>query len=352
MAYNYRYIQDNLLQPPSQFSALLITGARRTGKSTLAEALLKAWGGSEYYSFDSPLDIDRFRKDPELFFRNLKTPAVLDEVQQVPDIFSYIKSYVDRHKDNKCLFILTGSQQFQMMKNASESLAGRVLIKDLYPFSLGEMLNTESSIIKKRIGFLLDANIAELKANFTERDQAIDFVSNHLLYGGYPPLIHINDEGSKRDWFLAYLQTYIQRDVRALSNVHDLSLFNRFVSLIAGRCAHIINYSELGKDLGMTFKTAQHYLSLLETSYIWRSIPAYYLQAEKRLTKRAKGIFLDVGLSNYLTGIFSLESLHRNSCIGMIFESFIISEFIKLLTAFNFHANIFFLEMRAEMKLI
>ena len=341
MIYKQRYSQYNLDSPPRHFGAVLITGARRSGKSTLAHHLLEEWGGGDSFSFDTPQDIERFRRDPLLFFSKLSTPCVLDEVQNVPEIFSYVKSQIDRGSNGSCRFIMTGGQQFQMMKNVSESLAGRVLIRDLHPFSLGESRSLSAAVILKRLEHILNQDSDNLRKELQGCRSDNDFVFEELLRGGYPPLLHIEQDSAVLNWFQAYLQTYIQRDIREISNVSDLSLFSRFVSLIAGRSGHVLNFSELGKDIGVSYKTAQHYISLLETSFIWRLLPAYFLQAEKRLSKRPKGILMDSGLGNYLTGIFSRSSLERSPNLGQIFESFVISDFIKVMSAFNLPVTYF-----------
>jgi hypothetical protein len=149
-----------------------------------------------------------------------------------------------------------------------------------------------------------------------------------------------DNQSQRVEWLNAYIETYVQRDVRALSNIQNLSQFSRFVNLIAGRTAQVVNYSELGKDIGVNYKTAQHYLSLLEASYLWRSIPAYYQAgSEKRLIKSPKGVFLDTGLAMYLIGL-DQSGIERNPLYGAMFESFVTVEFLKLIAAFGKHVNI------------
>lgn len=332
MSYHRRYLHDFLAKRPTNFRAILITGPRRSGKSTLCKEILKDWGGKSYVTFDTPLEQARFANDPLGYLRALATPVVLDEVQNVPEIFNYLKVIIDENPESACDYILTGSQQFQMMNKVSESLAGRILIKELYPFSLGEM--RESSAKKIQFNF---ETILALKDNFSlgesllNKEQVLKYVSS----GGFPPAALNSIEEQRNEWFNSYVETYIQRDLRSLSNVQNLSSFSRFISLIAGRTAQIINASELGKDIGVNYKTAQHYLSLLETSYLWKSLPPYYkVGSEKRLSKSPKGIFLDTGLAMFLIGL-SLSGIERNPLCGAMFESLVIGEFLKLAACFG-----------------
>ena len=332
MEYKQRYLQHYLDRQPANFRALLITGPRRSGKSTLSKMLLEKWGGSTYIPFDTPSEQNRFSADPEGFLRSLRLPVVLDEVQNVPQIFNYLKKIIDEKPSAGCDYILTGSQQFQMMRHVSESLAGRILIKELLPFSCSEARGVQADKIRNNFQSLL-----ELKDIFSLPEGALskDEITEVISYGGFPPIQVMSRESERLDWFNSYVETYIQRDIRSLSNLHDLTQFSRFVSLVAGRTGQIINYSELGKDIGVNYKTAQHYLSLLSTSYLWKSIPPYFKAgSEKRLSKSPKGYFLDTGLTMFLTGL-RLEGLEKNPLLGQLFESFVFSEFLKLSFAFG-----------------
>jgi predicted AAA+ superfamily ATPase len=185
--------------------------------------------------------------------------------------------------------------------------------------------------------------------NFTRGD-----VVEAMIVGGYPPVAQAKNLQEREEWFNSYLETYIQRDVRALSNIQNLAQFSRFVQLVAGRTATIINYSELGKDIGVNYKTAQHYLSLLSASYIWRSLaPFYQAGSERRITKSPKGVFLDTGLVVYLTGVSS-SGLERSPLYGNLFESYVITELLKLSCAFGKRVNFTHFRMgeRSEVDLV
>jgi hypothetical protein len=340
MQYKYRYLQEKCSSSRPFYPVQLIVGPRQAGKSTLANKLLEEWGGGSRFSFDTPQDIARFRADPELFFHNLAYPALLDEVQHVPELFQYVKAHVDKQPSRECQMILTGSQQFHIMRHVSESLAGRVLIKELYPFCVAEAQDRDATILSSRLVDLLTGSLTpSLNVHVGVLSQVV--ISEHILRGGYPPVQFLPALDHCREWLRSYLQTYIQRDIRDLSQVHDLGLFHRFVQLLAGRTARLVNYSELGRDLGVNYKTVQHYLSLLEASYVWKTLPPFFRNTEKRLVKSPKGIMLDTGLVCVLTGIFSRESLEASPLRGAIFESFVISELLKLCSAFSFDAQLF-----------
>lgn len=214
-----------------------------------------------------------------------------------------------------------------MMRHVTESLSGRILIKELLPFAVVEA--REEGLIRARRN--CEALLGQ-KPEFELPERHLDraHVIAHIVRGGFPQM-HAKISASDRDeWFNSYLGTYLQRDIRSLSAVQDLASFARFVQLVAGRTGCVINYSELGKDIAVTYKTAQHYLSLLEGTYLWRPLPAFYpAGSEKRITKSPKGIFLDTGLASYLTGL-SEHAIERNPLFGNIFESFVVAEVIKL----------------------
>jgi uncharacterized protein len=351
MAYKYRYLHELLTSRPSQFQAVLITGPRRSGKSTLARKLVAEWGGGDVLQFDTPTDQARFAKDPEGILRSLKPPVVLDEVQNVPLVFNYLKKIIDESPGSGCQYILTGSQQFQMMHNVSESLAGRVLVKELLPFCIGEAKEHSSSVLKHNLSALLkqDAQFTAPPLLLTRED-----VLDQIITGGFPQAHECSNSSEREDWFDSYLQTYVQRDIRALSNVQDLAQFSRFVHVVAARSGSIINYSEIGKDIGVSYKTAQHYLSLLGTFCLWRAIPPYYVaSSEKRIIKSPKGILLDSGLACYLTGL-NRKGLEKNPLFGFIFESFVCAELLKLSCAFGIRVELthFRVSNSAEVDLV
>lgn len=205
------------------------------------------------------------------------------------------------------------------------------MIRELLPFSRREACESDPSQVLANAERLLRLDTALLPVGAPIGKTRTLF--ELLAAGGYPQAALAASERDRNDWFHSYVETYVQRDVRALSTLPDLSLFSRFVMMMAGRTAHILNYSELGKDLGINYKTAQHYLSLLEASYLIKTLlPFAPSGSEKRLSKRPKGAFVDSGLAHFLTGQH-VDGLERSPMLGTLFESFVIAEFVKLFAA-------------------
>jgi predicted AAA+ superfamily ATPase len=277
------------------YPVVAVTGPRQSGKTTLARA---AFPHKPYASLEE-LDVRDFAlADPRGFLAQYPEGAVLDEVQRAPDLFSYLQTRVDA-EPRPGQFVLTGSQQFGLLGSISQSLAGRVGLVHLLPFSLREV----SAI----------APPADLET---------------LLWQGcYPPL---HDRGIPPGvWYRDYVATYVERDVRQLVNVRDLSVFRRFVRMCAARSAQLLNLSALAADCGVTHNTARSWISVLEASYIVFLLPAYHSNFGKRLVKAPKLYFYDSGLAAWLAGIRSARELGLGSLRGQLFETWGAAEFVK-----------------------
>lgn len=290
------------------FPIVTITGPRQSGKTTLAKAIM---ADKPYISLEDPDMRAMATDDPRGFLSRLPDGAVLDEVQRVPDLFSYLQSFVD--SDGRMgLFLLTGSQQFGLLSAITQSLAGRSAFVELLPFSMDE----------------LDA-AGKLSAD-------LDSV---LFSGSYPPLY--DRPLSPGTWFPAYVTAYIERDVRQLLNVQDLETFQRFVRICAGRSGQILNLSSLATDCGITHNTAKSWVSVLEASYLLFRLRPHHRNFNKRLIKSPKIYFYDSGLLCWLLGIHEASQLATHPLRGHIFETFIISELRKLFlnhgAPVNFH---------------
>jgi hypothetical protein len=304
---------------------VLVTGARQAGKtSLLSHVAAEIFGlSATVVAFDTPSEVDAFRRDPDLFFANHPGVLFLDEVQHVPDLFPYIKREIDRSR-GRFRFLLSGSQSFQLMKGVTESLAGRVAVLDLWPFALQELVTDSTA---PTVEFLERPESLEklIGREWPVNDR--DDVAPGMLAGGYPPVL-LEDGGA--DWLDAYRRTYLQRDVRELSQVADLGLFDRFLVLVAGRSGTVINKAELGRSLGLDDKTVDRWLSLLETSYQSFALPGYTGNATKRLVKRAKWVFADSGLGLHLQAIRDARGLLGAPHFGSLFEAFVTAEIRKL----------------------
>jgi predicted AAA+ superfamily ATPase len=257
-----------------------------------------AFPGKKYVNLEN-IDLRSYaREDPRGFLGDLPDGGIIDEIQRVPDILSYIQPIVDE-KNRNGLFILTGSGQFEMMDSISQSLAGRTALLKLLPFDMDEAYG---------------------------KDNAINL--NSILYTGFYPRIfknHLNPTEA----LSFYFDTYIQKDVRTLVNVKDIHIFEKFVRLCAGRTGQLLNLASLGNDLGVSHNTVKSWLSILEASYIVTFLKPYYSNINKRLLKTPKLYFLDVGLAVFLQGFDKPGYLSNNPQRGALFESLVVAEFLK-----------------------
>lgn len=291
-----RELARKLTESASQYPVVVLTGPRQAGKTTLCRA---TFPDLPYVSFELPDVRQHALEDPRGFMLEHAGGAVLDEVQHVPQLLSYIQVHVDAHPDPG-RFVLTGSQHFGLRQAVSQSLAGRAALLDLFPFSRAEL----------RAGGLAEDDLFRV-----------------LWTGGYPP-IHDRklDAG---EWLANYVATYVERDVRQMLNVSDLLAFQTFLRLCAGRTGQIVNLSALGADAGVTHNTARSWLGVLDASYVCFRLSPYYRNVGKRLLKTPKLHFHDSGLVCYLLGIRSPDELRHHPLRGAIFESWVLSEIVK-----------------------
>jgi uncharacterized protein len=292
----HRDLREIIQQKATQMPVISVTGPRQSGKTTLAK---QAFPNHTYINLENISDRLYATQDPEGFIHSCKEGAILDEVQNVPALFSAIQVETDRSGLNG-QFILTGSQNFQLLQSISQSLAGRVAIYNLFPFTFSEIANSE----------------------FGSGDR-----DSYILNGFYPRIYDKHLSASK--WLSDYIQTYIERDVRSVLNVGDLSRFQMFVNLCAGRCGQFINLSEMGNQLSISFHTIDSWISVLEASYIVFRLKPYHKNINKRLIKSPKLYFYDTGLACSLLGIRSVEQLQTHYASGALYENFVISEIYK-----------------------
>ena len=292
----YRKLTATLQRLAKTFPVIAITGPRQSGKTTLVKAV---FADKPYITLEDPAERAFAFEDAKGFLHRFRDGAIFDEAQRWPDLFSYLQGMVDE-EPIPGKFILTGSQQFGLLAGVSQSLAGRVGMTALLPLSISELPAASQS------------------------SQSLDTL---IIKGSYPAL-YMRDI-SPADWFASYIATYIERDIRQVLRVHDLSVFQRFVRLCAGRNGQLLNLNALAGETGVSQKTARSWLSVLESSYIVHLLPPYFRNFGKRLIKTPKLYFLDQGLACWLLGIRSHEHLALHPMRGAIFESFIISEFLK-----------------------
>ncbi len=276
------------------FPIVAITGPRQSGKTTLAR---ETFPKKPYVSLEDPDERAFATADPRGFLARFAQGAILDEVQRVPALFSYLQTLVD-NKPAAGRFVLTGSQQFGLMGNIAQTLAGRVGLIQLLPFSLGELAGT--------------------------RQQPL---AATLLRGFYPPLFSRRVDA--QHWYANYAMTYVERDVRQVAAISNLSLFQRFLKMCAARCGQTLNLSSLGNDCGISHVTARAWLTVLEAGYIVFLLPPYHVNFGKRLVKSPKLYFHDTGLACHLLDIRSAAQLETHSARGALFESMVVAEWLK-----------------------
>jgi uncharacterized protein len=283
-----RLLGGQLQRAARQFPALIVTGPRRAGKTTLLRRLFPA---ATYRLLEDPDVVARIRSDPRAFMEELRPPAILDEVQNTPDIFAYVRTRIDDAPRRAGQWILTGSQDAPLMQGVTESLAGRAAVFHLLPLSTQE----------------------------TEK------VS--LLRGGFPEVL-ARPTGATV-WFRSYVQTYLERDVRAISAIRDLATFRRFLALLASRCGQILNRTDLAAPLGVSVPTISQWLSIMEVTAQIILVPPFFENFGKRLVKSPKLYFVDSGLACHLLGVESERDLGRSPFLGALFEGFVASEILK-----------------------
>lgn len=315
MKYIARHIEPIINRADSSFKALLVTGARQVGKSTL---LKKIFAGRPYLTFDDPLLLAQARTEPGLFFRNHPHPLVLDEVQYIQELFPYIKIECDA-SEAKGLFALTGSQAFQLMRHVSESLAGRIAIFELAGLSRREITGDDFAR-----PFIPSREYIEAR-----RDSAVlaDNIWELIHRGSYPALYE-----SDVDWQLfysSYVQTYLSRDVNELTKVKDHMKFLRFLTAMAARTGQLLNYSKVAEQSDITAATAKEWTSILEASGIVYILQPFSNSALTRAIKTPKLYFRDTGLVCFLTKYQTPATAMNGAMAGELFETFVVSEILK-----------------------
>ncbi len=283
-----RLLASELTRAASQFPAVVLTGPRRAGKTFL---LRSTFPTARWVLLEDPDVLDRVHQDPRGFLDGLSGTVILDEIQNAPELFPFIRTRIDRDPEARGQWLLTGSQDFALMRGVSESMAGRAAILHMLPFG-------------------------------TEETAAVT-----LFRGGYPEVV--NDPGGADLWFRSYVQTYIERDVRALVNVANLSLFRRFLSVLATRTGQLLNKTDLAAPLGVSVPTITTWLDVLETTGVILSIPPWFENLGKRILKSPRLYVADSGLACHLVGIETAEALERSPLLGPLFEGFVASELVK-----------------------
>jgi len=316
--YYERTIGPTIQSISRTFPVLIVTGPRQVGKTTLLSRMAES--GRKIVSLDNPTIRAFAKRDPEMFLQRYSPPVLIDEIQYAPELFDYIKVYVDREKRSGD-FWLTGSQTFRMMENITESLAGRAGIVRMLGLSNSEILGShfppfqvDIATLMKRMGDVEPMTLSDIYGR---------------IFKGSMPRLYENNTVNSEQYYESYLETYISRDIKDLSQVGDETSFLNFMAAIAARTATNVNYETIAGEVGVSAPTAKHWLSMLVSSGLVALIQPYFNNALKRVIKAPRMYFLDTGLCAHLTRWSSPETLERGAMDGQFFETWVVSEIYK-----------------------
>ena len=316
-----RHIADSLLQALGDTPAVLLNGARQTGKSTLVQSAAVTKPGRQYLTLDDPGVLAAAKRDPNGFVAGLNTPVTLDEVQHLPELFPVIKAAIDRKREPG-RFLLTGSANVMLLPKLSESLAGRLEVLTLWPFSRGETTGVQEDFVDSLFS---ERPWAKGKVSIPKRDELFEVV----LAGGYPPAIARKVGDRRSSWFQSYLMTILQRDIRDLSNVADVTAVPRLLSVVAARVGGLLNFADLSRTLGLPQTTLKRYFALLEATFLVQLLRPWSRNLGQRVIQTPKVYLNDTGLLAHLLGL-SVERLAADGTLaGGILENHVLMELRK-----------------------
>ena len=319
MKYISRNLEKVVSQVTKEYPVVLVTGPRQVGKTTMLQTLMEGTD-RKYVSLDDLNERDLAKNDPELFLQLHKPPVLIDEVQYAPELFTYIKIYVDKNH-NPGDFWLTGSQVFKLMHGVQESLAGRVAVLSLTSLSQAEICGGRME------PFTID--MESLSARSKERKQADTRGIFDRIFRGSMPAIVSGQNSNSQIFYSSYLTTYIERDVKELSDAIDSLKFLHFITAVAARCGQMLNVADIARDADINLKQAKDWLGILETMGIVFYLHPYSNNLLKRLVKTPKLYFYDTGLVCYLTKWSSAETLESGAMNGAILENYVVAEIMK-----------------------
>ncbi len=321
MPYVHRHLAVTLRRALQTFPAVLVTGPRQVGKTTLLQRELART--HRFVSLERPDVRSRAKGDPVAFFEENPPPVILDEIQYVPELLHHVKERIDTSRQPG-QWILSGSQSFALMRGVTQTLAGRVAILTLTPLSVAEVGGAAPS---RSIDDLIRRVFPSGRAA-TATDVEPTDIADWLLRSGYPEP-RLNPTVDRQLWFASYVQTYLERDVRDLLQVGDLHDFGRFLTLVAANTGRLLNFSDLAREIGVTSPTAKRWISVLEASHVVRLLRPYHRNFGKRLTKAPKVVVIDAALAAWLVGLHERDALLNGPSFGPLFETAVIAEWIK-----------------------
>lgn len=328
-----RHITDSILPALADTPVVLVNGARQTGKSTLVQSLTRNQYPARYVTLDEPGMLAAAHRDAAGFLRGLEGPVVLDEIQLAPEMFRNIKLEVDRNRQPG-RFLLTGSANVLMLPRLSDSLAGRMEILTLWPFSQGELKGSRETFVDT----LFAKSLGNPVVPALDRPALID----RILAGGYPEVISRTSAARRRAWFDSYINTMIQRDVREIADIEGRTQLPRLLELLAIQAMSLLNMSEVSRSMGIPHTTLKRYLSLLEATFLIQTLPAWSGNVRKRLIRSPKIMLNDTGLMAHLLALERKRLLADSPAVGPLLESFVAQELGKQITWSSARPKLFY----------
>jgi len=314
-----RNIIDNLQESLDDTPVILLNGPRQSGKSTLVKSLIDG-RFLQYITFDDMSAIAAAKINPLAFIRSFKHPVIFDEVQHVEELFSAIKQMVDENRQPG-RFVLTGSANIMLLPKISESLAGRIEILSLWPFSQGEIIGKKENFIDRI--FSKELSLTQQSVN-NEND-----LISRIVRGGYPEILQRKNDKRRYAWYESYVNTILKRDIRNIADIQGLIDLPRLLQLLAARIGGLVNFSEISRSIGIPQTTLKRYMTMLQTVFLVQLIPAWLTNLSKRVVKSPKLVLCDTGLASYLLGADENRFMMDRHLLGKMLENFVIMELIK-----------------------
>jgi len=327
-----RHVTARVLEALADTPVVLLNGPRQAGKSTLAQGVASHEHPARYLTLDDATTLAAARNDPQGFLAGFGGPVVIDEIQRAPELFLAIKAQVDRDR-RPGRFLLTGSADVLLLPNLAESLAGRMEILTLWPFSQGEIEKNQEDFIDSVF------SRADPRKQYPPL-KGSDMIQK-ILRGGYPEILGRQTESRQAAWFGSYITTILQRDVRDITHIEGLTALPRLLALLAARAATLVNFSEISRTSTIPQSTLKRYMTILETTFLLQTLPAWSGNLSKRLVKAPKLVIGDTGLMTYLLGLDKERLLHDPILAGHVLENFVIMELKKQLSWNRTKAQLF-----------
>lgn len=326
-----RHLAPLVLEALQQFPVVLVTGARQVGKSTLVQALCRGAWPASYLTLDDRPTLDAALTDPDGFIAANPGPVAIDEIQRAPDLLRAIKLQVDRHR-KVGRFLITGSANILTLKTVSETLAGRIALHQLHPFSDAELHRRPTTPpILQRL-FQSPDPLAVMRGLRASRPRSSHRLLADVLRGGYPDPALATQPSARARWFEAYRKTYIERDIVQLTAIERLPEFGRLMLLAAARTGQVLNFADLGRDAGLPYVTLRRYMQVLEQTYQVSFVSPFFTNLSKRLSKAPKLYWTDTGMAAHLLDLHDVSVLERSPRLGALVETWVAQELQKLLS--------------------